>query len=461
MKIPRKQSMYTYLKSILYPNILSSRTIFVVISILISALLIDSATVKIYTFLNSIADPEQQNLIFIFLALTLIIAQYFILAVAQNRIKESKSVIPLFAIIQKIITVSQYTISILLLIIISEILLNASFDTFIMILIIIISYGVSCVSLGLLALRFFIWFRSRKSYSVLLYGLASAIFVFSNLFVMTFASYIIPQMGSLIESHGHVMLYSNHVGSFEFILYNGYVISSIISFIVMWIATAMILKYYSRRIGNIKYWLFVSLPLIYFLSQFISLFLNLFRPMIEQNPFFYGVLLSVIFSVSKSTGGMLFGLAFWIMARKTGKNTALRDFLMIAAIGFMLLFVSEQAVSLISAPYPPFGLTSVATVGLSSYIILIGLHYSAISVSNDTKIRNYIRSKAINELTLLRTIQSAQTEEVIEKTVIRLLKKHSAEIESEAVDISPENIKEYTLEVLEEMKSSRKLKTDG
>ena len=148
MKTPRGQTIYTYLKSILYPPIPSSRTIFVPIGILISALLIDSSTVKIYTFLSNIADPQQQNIIFIFVALTFVIAQYFISAVARNRINEIKSAIPLFDIIQMINTISQYTISALLLVIILEILLNESFDTFIMILIIIISYGVSAFSWG-------------------------------------------------------------------------------------------------------------------------------------------------------------------------------------------------------------------------------------------------------------------------------------------------------------------------
>ena len=175
---------------------MKSIRLFVVMGILISALLIDSHTVKIYTFLSNIADPQQQNIIFIFVALTFVIAQYFISAVARNRINEIKSAIPLFDIIQIIITISQYTISALLLVIILEILLNENFDTFIMILIIIISYGVSAFSLGLLALRFFIWFRSRRSYIVLLYGLSSSIFVISSLFVINFASYIIPQIGS-------------------------------------------------------------------------------------------------------------------------------------------------------------------------------------------------------------------------------------------------------------------------
>ena len=150
--------------------------------------------------------------------------------------------------------------------------------------------------------------------------------------------------------------YFNNPGSFEYFLYNGYVISSILSFIVTWIATAIILNYYSKRIGKIKYWIIVSLPLIYFLSQFNPLFLNWFNPILGQNLFLYMVFFSIIFSISKALGGILCGITFFIMARKTNKNIILRHLLIIVAIGFMLLFVSEQAVSLISFPFPPFDL---------------------------------------------------------------------------------------------------------
>lgn len=272
---------------------------------------------------------------------------------------------------------------------------------------------------------------------------------------MIFITYIIPQIGDIIQSHGHVTLYFNNPGSFEYFLYNGYVISSILSFIVTWIATAIILNYYSKRIGKIKYWIIVSLPLIYFLSQFNPLFLNWFNPILGQNLFLYMVFFSIIFSISKASGGILFGIAFWIMARKTNKNIVLRHLLIIVAIGFMLLFVSEQAVSLISFPYPPFGLTAVATLGLSSYLILIGLYYSAISVSSDIDMRKFIRSSAVKEITFLGNIGYAQIEKETEKIVHKLLNENMDAFKSQTEDISSENVSEYIKEIMDEIKKMK------
>src|SRR5206468_5325981 len=45
-------------------------------------------------------------------------------------------------------------------------------------------------------------------------------------------------------------------------------IISILSFVSVWIASAVLLSTYSRRIGKIRYWAIISIPLIYFLFPF-------------------------------------------------------------------------------------------------------------------------------------------------------------------------------------------------
>jgi hypothetical protein len=70
----------------------------------------------------------------------------------------------------------------------------------------------------------------------------------------------------------------------------------------------------------------------------------------EITIFTSGIFLCNIFY--KAIGGILCGNTFFIMARKTNKNVILRHLLIIVAFGFMLLFVSEQAVALISFFFP-------------------------------------------------------------------------------------------------------------
>jgi len=271
--------------------------------------------------------------------------------------------------------------------------------------------------------------------------------------MMTFVSYVTPQIGDMIQPHGHLIMYFNNPGSPEYFMYNGYVSCSILSFILFWVSTAMILRHYSKRLGIAKYWILVSIPLVYFLSQFFAVFFSLFNSLMVQNPLVYGIILSLTFSISKSVGGILFGIACWVMAKKTNQIATITDFLKIAAVGFMLLYVSERDISLTSAPYPPLGLVSVATVGLASYLIMIALYYSAISLSNEIRTRKIILDLALQEFSLLSNIGFAQNEKEIENMVDKVVKKHSAIIETKAAEIiSPEDIKEYTLEVLNEVK---------
>jgi hypothetical protein len=451
MQMVDKRAFFNTAKHIVYPLVSSNRIIFTFVGILLFALLIDSSLVKIYTFLNSILQTNQQYFIFILITFAFVAGQYYILGVVRSRIEEIESTWALLGTLHKIVSISQYILSLLLLIIIFEIFLNSYYNTLLLLMITIFSYGLSCIALGLLAIRFFLWFKSKGSYSIFFYGLSSSIFVLSNLFLMIFIIYVIPQIGEVIQSHGHLILYFDDPGSFEYVLYNGYVISSILSFIMTWIATAMILYYYSNRIGKSKYWIIISLPLVYFLSQFISLFLNLYGPIMDQNIFLYMVSFSVIFSISKAAGGVLFGIAFWVMVRKMNKITVLKNFLIMVAIGFMLLFVSEQAVSLISFPYPPFGLTSVATLGLSSYLILVGLYYSAISVSKDIRMRKSILSSVLKDVNFLMKIGSAEVEKETEKMVGKLIDQHLEKIHP-PIENTTENIKEYVDEIMTEIR---------
>ena len=129
---------------------------------------------------------------------------------------------------------------------------------------------------------------------------------------------------------------------------------------------------------------------MYFLSQFQPIFLDLFSSYrIMSNPILFDVLYTVIFNPSKPVGGILFGIVFWIAARSI-HHTAVKGYLTISGYGLLLLFASNQATVLINSPYPPFGMAAISFVGLSSYLIFIGIYSSAASVAQDIKLRKLI-----------------------------------------------------------------------
>ena len=451
----KKETVLHILNYIIYPSISSSRAFFVISCILIIVLLIDTSLVKVYNFTASVTKANLQNYTFVILTSLFLIGQYVILGFARSKVKRNESNWVLPNRIHKIVSISQYLILVLLATIISEIFLTSQYETLILTIITVISYGLSAVTLGLLAQLLFSWYKSNGSRIVLVYAFSSSLFVISALFSVLFVTEITSRIPETVQAHGHNLLYSSNPGSLAFVFYNGYVISSVLSFVSIWIATASALSYYSKKIGRIRFWVIVGLPLVYFLSQFVSLFLNLFGSLLDQNPVFFGFLLSIIFSASKSVGGLLFGISFWTMAKTIKKPNIVRDYLLIATIGFILLFASDQAISLISVPYPPFGLVSVASIGLASYLILIGLYNSAISVSSDINLRKFIFSSAIKELNFLGSIGSAQMEEELERRVLNLTKRYKAEIMEETAaesSLDEDEIKKYIDEVLNEVR---------
>lgn len=133
--------------------------------------------------------------------------------------------------------------------------------------------------------------------------------------------------------------------------------------------------------------------------------------------------------------------------------------MIISAYGFVLVFLSNQAILLVSAvPYPPFGLSTVSFMGLSSYMILVGVYCSAISVSEDAKLRQSIRNYAIKESGLLDSIRMAQMEQQIQKRVIEFTKQSQNKMAEETgiqSSISEEDMKQYLEQVIGEVKMQR------
>jgi hypothetical protein len=101
------------------------------------------------------------------------------------------------------------------------------------------------------------------------------------------------------------------------------------------------------------------------------LFFKIFDFLIVSNPTLFGIVLTLIFNLSRIAGGILFGIAFWTIARHLPNNTAVKSYMIMAAYGLIIFYISNQAGSSLfqlGGVYPPFGLLTDAIIGLSSYI---------------------------------------------------------------------------------------------
>jgi hypothetical protein len=235
---------------------------------------------------------------------------------------------------------------------------------------------------------------------------------------------------------------------------SAYALTAILLFVLTWIATALLLRHYSRKLGQIKYWVLVSIPLVYFLSQFQPLFLFTFTEFRLSDPVLFGIVYTLLFSVSKPLGGVLFGVAFWMVARRL-KDNKVKGYLIISAYGMTLLFASNQPTALILVPYPPFGLVTICFMGLASYLLYLGIYSSAVSVSEDSRLRQNIRKIALKESQhFLDAIGTAEMEQEIQRKVLRFSENTKALMEDEtgiSTSIDEDDIKRYLDEILVEL----------
>lgn len=207
----------------------------------------------------------------------------------------------------------------------------------------------------------------------------------------------------------------------------------------------------------------VGIPLIYFIPQFEPSFLSLFSSYRLSDPVTFGIIYTIIFAASKTVGGILFAVAFWSTARKL-TDGRLKKYMIISGVGLALVFSSDQAIILSGRPYPPFGLFTISYVGLSSYMMLVGIYYSAISAAQDSRLRHMIRSSVQTQSNLLEFISVAQMEVQIQRRVLDSLSKTSFEMTGNTgvqSSLNEHDIKEYLHEVIEEVKKSRKIKSDS
>ena len=192
----------------------------------------------------------------------------------------------------------------------------SSYHIFVLNATISISYSLSFILLALLAKRFFSWFKLNHNLVVLAYALAITMISINAAITII---YINTQFNES-QHPDYIRPLRSLTGSFtnaDVTYGSAYVLTSVLSFILTWIATVLLLRHYSRKLGMIKYWIIVSIPLAYFLSQFQPLFLYSFADLRLSNPVLFGITYNLIFSISKPAGGVLFGIAFWTIAEKS------------------------------------------------------------------------------------------------------------------------------------------------
>jgi hypothetical protein len=303
------------------------------------------------------------------------------------------------------------------------------------------------------SLILFSWYRSNKSaYVVLIFGVAFVLTSYSVIYLVFSSMYSLLVKGWLITPSSEVAFLSDtfQPGSPRKIMADIYSYAGTFSSLLFIAGSASMLHHYSRDLGRIKFWTLVLLPSVYLISTLADT-LGVYVPETDSEFFNY----YLYYSLNGVILGFTLGLSFWIISRTMKANKAVSNYLMLSAYGFLFFYIANSA-SVSVASYPPFGFASFALLPLSSYMVILGLFSTAISISQDVRLRQYIKDLTKSE-SFLGTIGQAQMEKQIKEKAFDLeniVKEQRIEIEKTSgvqSSIREQDIKQYLLEVLEEV----------
>jgi hypothetical protein len=260
---------------------------------------------------------------------------------------------------------------------------------------------------------------------------------------------------------GHVVNYVGSGGDISGYKYEGlgiiYSVSSLVSFFSIWITTAILMNNYRERlVSSLKNWVILSIPLVYFLITYFYqfFFARILIPYLEMDPVTVSIVLSAFLTLNKPIGGLLFAYAFWSIAKSVRYERNIKTYMIISGWGIFLIFTTNQAISQILVPYPPFGLATITIMNLASYLILVGIYDSARLVSTNTRLRKSIYQQAV-ESKFLGPIGDAEMSKLVERTVKDVSKhRNILELEEDTkqrMELDQTELKKYVNFVIKEI----------
>jgi hypothetical protein len=421
------------------------------ILIVSTVIVLDTTIVKFVAFSRDLPISFEIGIFTIF-AMIISFTSFILMKYVKDSetTREQKSTLRYFS---TIIMFSQYSIIAILASIIFQMIFLKNYNILFLLSVIILAH-ISALSL-LVSLVYILvsWFRSKKNYAILLYAISFSLISISMLTSLIYLTIMISFRPLLIKPFSMQMFLvnlprsdlTNTFGPFLDVL-------TLVSFVLTWIATCLLLSQYRHRIGKLRYLIIICIPLIYFLFPFERHFANIFSQFMLASPVMFGVVYLAAFSATKQAAGILFAMAF-MTASDLIKRPLLRNSLLITSVGMAIIFGSIEIETLIYAVYPPFGLVTVSFMPLGSYLLFIGIIISARRVAEDAALRKEFYKKAENQLSLLNSIGVNEMERQLIKRYKPVL--DQSKMMEKAEDLQPEqqDVKNMVRDVLNEIQS--------
>ncbi|HET9774049.1 MAG TPA: hypothetical protein VFP25_03600 [Nitrososphaeraceae archaeon] len=320
-----------------------------------------------------------------------------------------------------------------------------------------ISYISALVFLSFLIFLFAGWLISKRNYIIMIYTVAFSLIsvnlVISLIYIESYFSFSVLRDVKPYPITSYVVnLPGSPITESLSVVFD---ILSLSSFLLMWVATGILLSQYRHKMGRIKFFSLMSIPLIYYIFPFQNYFGDIFFLLLTSSPVIFSIIYVLIFSATKQVGALLFSLSFWTASSLVNHDRLYKS-LLISSIGMVILFCSTEIAPLRSHVYPPYGLITEAFIPLGAYLLLVGIFTSAQQISQDARLRREFYKSAEIQLSLLKDIGVSQMEKEFEKKIKSLQQRSILSERSSEPHLEEEHVKEILHDVLNELYYSKK-----
>ena len=447
--------LYTFKKYLDYFSKISIEIKYLVIIIMI-ALIIDMEISNTAHLTDQYISSDIGVVIFTLLSLTYLVSQQFILSYSHKKQFQIQVESSSFRIIQRLINFMILLLIISFLTIVLEIIISGYYNSIFLLVVLVVTNSITIIAMVSIGIKFFSWYKSRRKSTILVFGVMSSTIGITALVTILFMGTILLGQPEKIDSDYDVVLPVIEQGSKLSVLNYLYYYLSILSFVVTWVMTTLLLKDYSIKLGKLRYWTILSLPLAFYLSQILVTQFGFFIPNEDSDQLTFSFWFLFLYTLSSPIGGILFSLPYFIVIRKMNIDKSLQSYMKILAYALLLFFAAGSA-TVYHTPYPPFGLSTVSIIGPSSYLIAIGVYYSARLVSSNRTIENQMRtSKKYSQF--FASIGSAEMEKAMTEIIEEIRKKLPAE--KDEIPEDPQFVDKEIIEFLKKYQSRKKDKNN-
>ena len=314
-----------------------------------------------------------------------------------------------------------------------------------------------------LVFSFLIWLKVRKNVLIVLYTISFAIICANLLISLYYLDSNFSASPSSVIRPSSIVSYVANLGGTTLTqsLASAFDILSLVAFLLMWIATVKLFSQFRHKMGTVKFYVLMSIPLVYYIFPFQGYYGDVFFPLLISSPVVFTIIYILLFSATKQVGAFFFGLTFW-SASSLVYDEMLRKSLLVSFIGMTIIFASIELAPLQFRTYPPFGLVTEAYIPIGAYLLFVGIFTSAVQISRNAELRKVFYRNASAQLDLFKSIGVSQMEKELEDRVKAAQKTSDpSQIPFEPEELDSENAKRILREVIEELHSGKDQRGKG